>query len=130
VFIGRQRELAALREELTANRERKWNRERVGEGVLDTLIERASATRYGQENEQRHFVLYSRMGFRTRREINAPSGLSLCPPASLRKRARADGRVFLHTPAALVAVPVRRSRRKKSVLPQTITPKHGMSQFR
>ena len=66
----------------------KWTRDRIGEGILDTLIERAGLTSYGQGIEARHFALYSRTGF----------------TGTVRKRAAADKRIVLHTPASVLAI--------------------------
>jgi uncharacterized protein len=76
----------------------KWTRDRIGEGVLDKLIERAGMTRYGQGIEARHFVLYSRTGF----------------TETVRKRAKLDKRIVLHTPTSvLTASGIVSKRRKK-----------------
>lgn len=65
----------------------KWTRDRIGEGVLDKLIERAGMTRYGQGVKARHFILYSRTGF----------------TQTVRKRAAADKRIVLTTPASILS---------------------------
>jgi AAA+ ATPase superfamily predicted ATPase len=68
--------------------EAKWWRGAVGEGVLDTLIERAGITAYGHGNAGRHYLLYARSAFTT----------------GLRERARADRTVVLHTPDTILGV--------------------------
>ncbi len=65
----------------------KWQREAVGEGVLDTLIERAGRTAYGMGVIERHFVLYARRGF----------------TASLLERA-GSGDVVLNTPDTILGI--------------------------
>lgn len=64
----------------------KWWKDQVGENVLKELIDRSSRALYGQGNDRRHFVLYSRKGF----------------TSGLRKRAAADPRVILHTPRTML----------------------------
>jgi AAA+ ATPase superfamily predicted ATPase len=65
----------------------KWTRDRVGEGVLDKLIERSELTRYGDAGRPRYFLLYSRSGF----------------TETVQRRAKADSRIVLHTPATTLA---------------------------
>jgi hypothetical protein len=79
----------------------KWNRDRIGEGVLDKLMERAALTRYGQGNERRHFVLYSRNGF----------------TETVRKGAKGDSRIVLHTPATVLAVGAVTSLQRRAKVP-------------
>jgi hypothetical protein len=54
----------------------KWWKDLVGENILDELIERASRTDYGRDNQKRQFVLYARTGFTTalRRRAAAAAG--------------------------------------------------------
>ena len=75
----------------------KWTRDRIGEGVLDKLIERAGLTRFGQGIEPRHFLLYSRSGF----------------TGTVRKRATADKRIVLHTSASILAAGAVTSQRRR-----------------
>lgn len=64
----------------------KWWSTPVGENVLDELIERASTTEFGRDNDRRQFVLYARKGF----------------TAALRKRAATQPGIVLHTPQSMV----------------------------
>jgi uncharacterized protein len=79
----------------------KWTRDRIGEGVLDKLIERATLTRYGQDSERRHFLLYSRTGF----------------TETVQERAKADGRIVLHTPATVLAASAVTARQRRGKAP-------------
>jgi AAA+ ATPase superfamily predicted ATPase len=65
----------------------KWTRDKLGEEVLDRLIGRAALSRYGRDARERHFLLYSRSGFTD----------------AVRKRARTDKKIVLHTLAAMLA---------------------------
>ncbi len=64
----------------------KWQRSEVGEGVLDTLIERSARTTYGRASDRRHFVMYARSGFK----------------AGVIERAASDDRIVLHTPETIL----------------------------
>ena len=64
----------------------KWSNTRVGEKVLDELIQRAAQTEYGRGVEHRQFVLYAREGF----------------TSALRKRAAAQAEIVLHTPQTML----------------------------
>jgi uncharacterized protein len=66
----------------------KWSRNEIGEGVLETLIDRAQKTSYGHGVDQRHFALYARSGFRT----------------SVTDRADSDARIVLHTPQTILGL--------------------------
>jgi AAA+ ATPase superfamily predicted ATPase len=67
----------------------KWQRSEVGEGVLDTLIERSARTAYGRGADRRHFVMYARSGFK----------------AGVIERAASDTRIVLHTPETILGQP-------------------------
>lgn len=64
----------------------KWSRSPMGGSVLDTLVERADRTAYGQAAPERRFVLYARRGF-------APD---------LHDRARVDPQILLYDAAGIV----------------------------
>ena len=64
----------------------KWRRGAVGEDVLATLIERAERTNYGRGVEERHFLLYARIGFK----------------AGVHDRASEDKRIVLYTPDTIL----------------------------
>jgi uncharacterized protein len=66
----------------------KWRRGEVGEGILDTLVERAGRTAYGRGVDRRHLVLYARAGF----------------TPGVTKRAAADDAIVLHTPDTIVGL--------------------------
>jgi AAA+ ATPase superfamily predicted ATPase len=63
----------------------KWRRGEIGEGVLDTLVERAGRIAYGRGVDQRHFVLYARAGF---------------TPGVIKRAA--DDTIVLHTPDTIL----------------------------
>lgn len=64
----------------------KWWKDQAGENVLNVLIERSSRAIYGQGNDRRQFVLYSKKGF----------------TSALRKRAAVSPDVILHTPRTML----------------------------
>ncbi len=64
----------------------KWWEGLVGESVLDGLIDHATRTHYGRNNDRRHFVLYAKKGF----------------TGALRRRAGTEPGVVLHTPRSML----------------------------
>lgn len=64
----------------------KWAQAEIGEGVLDTLLERAKKATYGRGESRRYFALYARSGFK----------------AGVRERAAEDGSILLYSPASML----------------------------
>lgn len=64
----------------------KWSQTEIGEGVLDTLIERAGKAAYGRGEDRRFYALYARSGFKP----------------GVWERAAADASILLYTPASML----------------------------
>ena len=65
----------------------KWAQTEIGEGVLDTLLDRAGKAAYGRGEVRRHYALYARSGFK----------------AGVRERAADDGSILLYSPASMLS---------------------------
>jgi hypothetical protein len=77
----------------------KWSEGKIGEGILDKLIERAERTAYGRGNDRRYFALYARKGFTN----------------DVQQRAAEDPRIVLHTPNTILGEATADRRRRASV---------------
>jgi AAA+ ATPase superfamily predicted ATPase len=70
----------------------KWSQAEIGEGVLDTLIDRAEKAAYGQGEGRRFYALYGRTGFKP----------------GVRKRAADDPTILLYSPKSMLQTPARK----------------------